>query len=68
MQVMFSRLPLFVNADVAFANVVIWMFGPDGEVQQAVAMVTVLGLIFHLGMAGVLAVGDLVTPYRGKPS
>ncbi|MBX9885914.1 MAG: hypothetical protein K2X68_13180 [Novosphingobium sp.] len=68
MQVMFARLPLFVNADVAFANVVIWMFGPDGDVQQTVAMVTVLGLIFHLGMAGVLAVGDLVTPYRGKPS
>ncbi len=68
MQVMFSRLPLFVNADVAFANVVIWMFGPDGDVQQTVAMVTVLGLSFHLVMAGVLAVGDLVTPYRGKLS
>jgi hypothetical protein len=66
MQVMFARLPLFVNADVAFANAVIWILGPEGEVQQTVAMVAVLGLIFHLVMAGVLAIGDLVTPYRGK--
>lgn len=60
-QLMLMRLPLFVNADVAFANVVIWFLGKDSEVQQVVAVVAILTLLVNLVAGALLAIGDLVT-------
>lgn len=59
-KLMASRLPLFVNTEVIFANIVIWFLGKDGEIQQVVGVVTILILAIYLVAAAVLAVGDLI--------
>lgn len=59
-KLMASRLPLFVNAEVIFANIVIWFLGKDSEIQQVVGVVTILILAIYLVAAAVLAVGDLI--------
>lgn len=55
-----SRLTLFVNTEVIFANIVINYLGKDSEIQQVVGVVTILILSIHLVAAAVLAIGDLV--------
>ncbi len=66
-QLMLGRLPMLVNSDVVFANIVIWYLGTNGEIQQVVAVVTILILLVHLGVGALLAVGDLVTFERNPP-
>lgn len=63
-KLMASRLPLFVNTEVIFANIVIWFLGKDSQIEQVVGVVTILILAIHLAAAAVLAVGDLVTVNR----
>jgi hypothetical protein len=62
-KLMASRLPLFVNTEVIFANIVIWVLGKN-EIQQVVGVVTILILLIHLVAAALLAIGDLVTVNR----
>ncbi len=64
-KLMASRLPLFVNTEVIFANIVIWFLGKDSQIEQVVGVVTILILSIHLAAAAVLAIGDLVTVNRG---
>ena len=59
-----SRLPLGVNAEVIFANIVVWFLGKDSAIEQVVGVVTILTLLISLVAAAILAVGDLVTPSR----
>ncbi len=59
-----SRLPLFVNAEVIFASIVVWFLGKDSAIEQVVGVVTILTLLIYLVAAAILAVGDLVTPSR----
>ncbi len=56
-----SRLPLFVNGDVVFASIVIWFLGRGSQIEQVVAVVTLLTLFIHLVVAGLLALGELLT-------
>lgn len=63
-KLMASRLPLFVNTEVIFANIVIWFLGRNSEIEQAVGVVTILILLIHLVAAAALAIGDLVTVNR----
>lgn len=63
-QAMVTRMPLFVDDDVAFANLVIWFLGRESEVQQVVAIVALLVMLLNLGVAGLLAIGDLATVGR----
>lgn len=69
-QLTISRLPLFVNVDVMFANIVIWFLGNDSAVQQIVAVTAILILLIHVSVAALLAIGDLVTVNRAleRPS
>ncbi|UVO55389.1 hypothetical protein [Sphingomonas sp. SUN039] len=59
-KLMASRLPLFVNSEVIFANIVIWFLGKDSVIEQVVGVVTILILVIYLVAAAVLAVGDLI--------
>lgn len=59
-KLMASRLPLFVNTEVIFANIVIWFLGKNSEIQQVVGVVTILILAIYLVAAAALAVGDLI--------
>ena len=59
-KLMASRLPLFVNTEVIFANIVIWFLGKNSEIQQVVGVVTILILVIYLVAAAALAVGDLI--------
>jgi len=61
-----SRLPLFVNAEVIFAAIVIWFLGNDSEIEQVVGVVTILILSIHLTVGAILAIGDLI-PGRRAP-
>ncbi len=63
-KLMASRLPLFVNTEVIFANIVIWFLGRNSEIEQVVGVVTILILLIHLVAAAALAIGDLVTVNR----
>jgi hypothetical protein len=63
-KLMASRLPLFVNTEVIFANIVIWFLGRNSEIEQVVGVVTILILSIHLAAAAALAIGDLVTVNR----
>ena len=63
-KLMASRLPLFVNTEVIFANIVIWFLGRNIEIEQVVGVVTILILLIHLVAAAALAIGDLVTVNR----
>lgn len=63
-KLMASRLPLFVNTEVIFANIVIWFLGKNSEIEQVVGVVTILILSIHLAAAAALAIGDLVTIKR----
>jgi hypothetical protein len=63
-KLMASRLPLFVNTEVIFANIVIWFLGKNSEIEQVVGVVTILILLIHLAAAALLAIGDLVTVNR----
>jgi hypothetical protein len=62
-KLMASRLPLFVNTEVIFANIVIWVLGKN-EIQQVVGVVTILILAINLVAGAALAIGDLVTVNR----
>ncbi len=59
-KLMASRLPLFVNTEVIFANIVIWFLGKNSEIQQVVGVVTILILAIYLVAAAALAIGDLI--------
>lgn len=59
-----SRLPLFVNAEVIFASIVIWFLGKDSDIEQVVGVVTILTLLIHIGAAAMLAIGDLIPARR----
>lgn len=65
-KLMVSRLPLFVNAEVMFAGIVIWVPGTSSEIEQVVGIVTILTLLVHVGVAAMLAVGDLIPVKRGS--
>ena len=65
-KLMASRLPLFVNTEVIFANIVIWFLGKGSAIEQVVGVVTILILLIYLVAAAVLAIGDLVTIQRGE--
>ncbi|MEO7247188.1 MAG: hypothetical protein ABIW31_01935 [Novosphingobium sp.] len=70
-QLMLNRLPVLVNPDVVFANIVIWYLGAHSEIQQVVGVVTILILLVHFAAGALLALGDLVTverPARVKPA
>ena len=64
-KLMVSRLPLFVNAEVMFAGIIIWVPGTSSEIEQVVGVVTILTLLVHVGVAAMLAVGDLIPAKRG---
>lgn len=66
-QLMLGRLPLLVNSDVVFANIVIWYLGANNEIEQVVAVVTILVLLVHLISGALLALGDLLTFERSTP-
>lgn len=59
-----SRVTLFVNTEVFFANIVITFLGRESEVQHVVGVVTILILTMHLTAAAVLAIGDLIPSRR----
>jgi hypothetical protein len=61
-----SRLPLFVNAEVIFASIVIWFLGKDSAIEQVVGVVTILTLLIHIGAAAMLAIGDLIPARRSR--
>lgn len=63
-KLMASRLPLFVNTEVIFANIVIWFLGKNSDIEQVVGVVTILILLIHLVAAAALAIGDLVPVKR----
>jgi hypothetical protein len=63
-KLMASRLPLFVNSEVIFANIVIWFLGKGSAIEQVVGIVTILTLLIYLAAAAILAIGDLVTVRR----
>ncbi len=65
-KLMASRLPLFVNTEVIFANIVIWFLGKGSAIEQVVGVVTILILLIYLVAAAILAIGDLVTIKRAK--
>ena len=67
-KLMASRLPLFVNTEVIFANIVVWLMPKDNAIQQVVSIVTILILLIHLAAAAMLAIGDLATMKRGVRS
>jgi hypothetical protein len=64
-KLMASRLPLFVNSEVIFANIVIWFLGKNSEIEQVVGIVTIMILAIHLVAAAILAVGDLIPARKG---
>lgn len=65
-KLMASRLPLFVNSEVIFANIVIWFLGKDSAIEQVVGVVTILLLLIYLIAAALLAIGDLLPAKRPK--
>ena len=63
-KLMVSRLPLFVNAEVIFASIIIWVPGTSSEIEQVVGVVTILTLLIHVVAAALLAIGDLLPAKR----
>jgi hypothetical protein len=63
-RLMISRLPLFINTEVIFAFIIIWIPGTGNVVEQVVGVVTILILLTHATAAAILAAGDLLTPAR----
>jgi hypothetical protein len=59
-KLMVSRLPLFVNPEVIFASIIIWVPGTSSEIEQVVGVVTILTLLVHVVAAAALAIGDLI--------
>lgn len=67
-KLMVSRLPLFVNAEVIFASIVIWVPGTSSAIEQVVGVVTILTLLVHVAAAAMLAIGDLIPARKTAPS
>jgi hypothetical protein len=65
-KLMLSRLPLFVNAEVIFAFIVVSIPGTSASVVQVVGVVTILTLLIHFVVGAILAIGDLI-PARHPP-
>jgi hypothetical protein len=63
-KLMLSRLPLFLNAEVIFAFIVISIPGTSNSVVQVVGVVTILTLLIHFAVGAVLAIGDLIPARR----
>lgn len=61
-----GRLPLISNKDVIFAGLVVFLVGRDEEVKLLMALMATLILLANIIVGVVLALGDLVTPNRGK--
>jgi len=59
-KLMVSRLPLFVNAEVIFASIIIWVPGTSSAIEQVVGVVTILTVLVHVAAAAMLAIGDLI--------
>lgn len=66
-KLMVSRLPLFVNAEVIFASIVIWVPGTSSAIEQVVGVVTILTLLVHVAAAAMLAIGDLIPARKTVP-
>jgi hypothetical protein len=64
-KLMVSRLPLFVNPEVIFASIIIWVPGTSSEIEQVVGVVTILTLLVHVVAAAALAIGDLIPARKG---
>jgi len=63
-KLMLSRLPLFVNAEVIFAFIVVSIPGTSEVVVQVVGVVTIMTLLIHFVVGAILAVGDLIPARR----